>query len=375
MRKLTLALLLIASFSAFSYAVPAQQETDIAALQSNSMPALQQLSVRIQKTKQVNQEVGDLLAETLLLRSQNPDPSQSQALARAALALGLLDHDRYRTALTQVAKTAKNKHARKYAKSALKRLVRTNSPQYKPHSVHVEIGKAGPSAANTQTMQRHLNLLKTGKLKDAETVAREVYRDGFTNQQVSDALATALLKNAPGATEETSDSIAWLAKSLGNIGHARYLHTLADLQKSADLDLHVGRHIVSAMRHMPCANTEQYQLAGYKDKQMAQAKSSKPADIQSIANEINKSCFASNDVSDALMETLAKYASQQDNSYNNALTATIRALGGLGYDRYRSALTDLASNVALNNVLQKQIKTQLKSMPQTNSKQYKLGGK
>lgn len=373
MKKITFLLCLVIGLSSYVYAVPVQQETDIAALQSNSIPALQQLAVRVQKTRQVNQVVGDHLAEALLLRSQNPDPAQGQALARAALALGLLDHDRYRTVLTQVAKTAKNKHARKYARSALKRLPKTNSPQYKAHAVHVEIGKAGPQNINTQTTQRHLNLLKTGKLKDAETVSREVYRDGFTSLAVADALAAQLLKHAANATEASSDSIAWMAKALGNIGHARYLHTLAEMQKNMSLDLRIGKHVLTAMRHMPCANTEQYQYPKYKNKQMAQAQSSKAADIQALAAEVAKGCFASNEVSDALMEAVAIRGAQLDATYNKALGAAIKALASIGYDRYREALTALSNSGKLNNALQKQVKAQLKAMPQTGSKQYKLG--
>lgn len=375
MKKITLLLFLVAGLSSLAYAAPAQQETDLAALQSNSIPALQQLAVRVQKTRQVNQAVGDHLAEALLLRSQNPDPVQGQALARAALALGLLDHDRYRAVLTQVAKTAKNKHARKYAKSALKRLPQTNSPQYKAHTVHVEIGKVGPSTINTQNETRHLNLLKTGKLKDAETVSREVYRDGFATERVSDALAAILLKQAAHATEETSDSIAWIAKALGNLGHARYSVTLANLQKNTSLDLRVGKHILTALRHMPCGNTEQYQLPEYKNKQMAQALSNKPSDIQAIANEVAKGCFASDDVSDALVEAIAARGAQQDADFDKTLAVAIKALANLGYDRYREALTLLQNNGKLSPALQKQITAQLKSMPQTRSKQYKLGSK
>lgn len=373
MKKLLLVTLLLTGLSASALAKPMQSETDLAALQSNSIPALHQLAVKTRKTQQISQEAGDYMAEVFLLRSQNPAAKHSQALAHTATALGSLNHDRYRTVLTKVAKEGKNKHARKYAAAALKRLPKTDSAQYQPHSVKVNVGIANVNNTPlTKAQQQQLNRLKSGKIADAEKVSREINRDGFTHVKVSDALALMLLDHAQHATEDTNDSIAWMARALGNLGHARYAHMMMEMQINMGLSLHVAKHVLMSLRRMGCPNVEQFQFKSFAQEQYAQLRNSEPAELNKVIKEVTLGCYAGEEITDALIEVVHQRGS--DAKFSKSLNAAIKALANIGYDRYRQAFEQLEdSNISA--ALKKDIKAQLKRMPETRSQQYRLGSK
>lgn len=89
-----------------------------------------------------DKEVSDTLAEILYQRATKDDKKYSQGLAwatRALGSLGALDTDRYKDILEYVAKNAKDKRTKKYAKADLKKLPKTGSEQYVPGTIEVKL--------------------------------------------------------------------------------------------------------------------------------------------------------------------------------------------------------------------------------------------
>lgn len=99
---------------------------------------------------EADQDVTDVLAESLLQRYTSGDREYADALAWTAKALGNVGSDRYRDTLDEVLKNSKDKRLNRHVQLARDALPATNSEQYKKGSVDVEAQLKKASEAFTE---------------------------------------------------------------------------------------------------------------------------------------------------------------------------------------------------------------------------------
>ena len=120
--------------------------------------------------------------------------------------------------------------------------------------------------------QRYVEQLSKGGNVSIKQAAQSIYNTGLTNTEVLDVAAEVLLQKYKTATPGDVDTLAWVAKALGNSGNGRYHQALSSVAEGTS-QRKLRKHANRALKQLGAEEGKQYQQGSVS---LAKLKSSKP---------------------------------------------------------------------------------------------------
>lgn len=105
--------------------------------------------------------------------------------------------------------------------------------------------------------QRYIDQLSKGGNISIKQAAQSIYNTGLTDPEVLDVAAEVLLERYPNANDQDMDTLAWVAKALGNSRNPRYYNTLEQVANS-DAHAKLRKYAKKSMKQLGSASGEQY---------------------------------------------------------------------------------------------------------------------
>ncbi len=106
--------------------------------------------------------------------------------------------------------------------------------------------------------QRYIDQMTRGGNVSIKQAAQSIYNTGENDTEVLDVAAEVLLQRSATAGKNDIDTLAWVARALGNSGNARYYSAL---QEVANGDAHrkLRKYAKNAMKAVGQSDVDQYQ--------------------------------------------------------------------------------------------------------------------
>lgn len=116
------------------------------------------------------------------------------------------------------------------------------------------------SSASAQVSKREqqlITMMKSGDLRELKTAAKNINSMKVTNPQVLDVASEVLLMLYPEAWVDQVDTLAWLARSIGQAGNGRYHSVLSQVVENTTYKK-LRKHAKKALRQTGKADGPQY---------------------------------------------------------------------------------------------------------------------
>lgn len=203
-----------------------------------------------------HQENSDLLAEILLSKYKNAQPSEIDTLSWACKALGATEDGRYRNLLIEISKSNAHKKLKSYAKKSYK-LLPESTNQYIQGSVDLadlqnKIIKDKPilPRADLSESERMLFSIAKGDLSSIKNIAKSIYKKSESNSIVSDALSEYALLNYKNVADYQADTLAWVFRALGELDTGRYSNVMQIVSEDSN-NVKVRKYARIAFKNSP----------------------------------------------------------------------------------------------------------------------------
>lgn len=195
---------------------------------------LSQLKIAAQivsRREMTNPELIDIMAEVLLRKYATAYPNEIDTLAWMARAIGSTENGRYYTAINQVVESTDNRKLRRHADSALDDLDDPEGIQYIAGMYKLPDGLY-EIESDAERHARIKKLLLAGDLASLKEGAQAIVGAKVQNTELTDIAAEVLIRNHTTATDNQIDTLAWVARALGQSKSGRYVHVLMVVEEN-----------------------------------------------------------------------------------------------------------------------------------------------
>jgi hypothetical protein len=129
--------------------------------------------------------------------------------------------------------------------------------------------------------QRYIDQMVQGGNVSLKSAAQSIYNTGENNTDVLDVAAEILLQRYRTAQNHDMDTLAWVAKAIGQSGNGRYFSALKEVVDS-DANRKITKHANKALKNIKGASGEQYRkgmvdIEALRSGKASTAKKAKPA--------------------------------------------------------------------------------------------------
>ena len=249
-------LILFVVFSHYAKANVYQQLT------SNDLSQVKIAAQTMFAGKEVTRENADILAEVLLSKYENAQPSEIDTLAWACKALSSTNDGRYRDLLIKIAQSGAHKKLRKYAKSSYKKLPKDGS-KYKKGTVDLATLQSKESTrasnikpvlpkANLTRKERMLFSIAKGDLGAIKHMAKAIFAKNESDTDITDALSEFLLNHYEDSAEYQADTLAWICRSFIKLDNGRYTQIMGHVSEKSN-HIKIRRYASRAYKGLPKA--------------------------------------------------------------------------------------------------------------------------
>jgi len=105
--------------------------------------------------------------------------------------------------------------------------------------------------------KRVVEMLQSGDLHQLKAAAKQIHGQGIRNEEVLDVAAEVLLQLYPDAWDAQMDTLAWLARAIGESHDGRYYDALSEVKVGAP-HKKLMKHAKKALKELGAAEGAQY---------------------------------------------------------------------------------------------------------------------
>lgn len=256
MKKLIISTLLcVLSVSAFAQLTDSEQRL-VEMMKSGDLRELKAVSQQIVQTNIKKTEILDISAEILLRKYPYAYSHEIDTLAWLARGLGASGNDRYYNVLNEVVTKAGNRKLASHAQKAQEFLSGPSESSYKLGDADFPEG-IYPVKTQADQDKELMAMITSGNLSELKNAAKQMISSNNESQALHDAAAEVLFSLYLSALDYQVDTLAWVAKALGQNKSGRYHELLKEVVNSGHKKL--KKHAKKALKAHGKAKGEQYQ--------------------------------------------------------------------------------------------------------------------
>lgn len=217
-------------------ALTVQQEHYQEQISSSNFRKVQNAFENIVSNHESNNEVLDLAAQLLIEHLPFQREREEDTLAWACRALGESKNTRYVELLSKIINGNSSQKIKKHALNALKKTQSSSqASSFVAGSINlIALNKHYQSQQKYTPTERNILNIGNKNLFEIKLLSEQIYRGQSVTTLTSDLLAQFLLENSSSATNQNSDTLAWVCKALTKVNSSRYKSILQDIINTTD---------------------------------------------------------------------------------------------------------------------------------------------